>query len=104
MPPSEQTTTEPPAVPQLEFEWYSHGMSGTHFFTIGDRGRVVLPIELRQSRNWSDGTVLFALEEENGVRILSRDELHDELAEAMKGSSLADELIAERHAANGESA
>jgi len=102
--PSEQTTPEPPGVPPLDFEWYRHRTSGTHFFTIGDRGRVVLPIELRQSRNWSDGTVLFALGEENGVRILTRDELHDELAEAMKGSSLADELIAERHAANGKSA
>ncbi len=79
-------------------------MSGTHSFTIGNRGRVVLPIELRQSRGWSDGTVMFAVETAQGVQLMSRDELRDQLAEEMRGPSLADELIAERHAANGESA
>jgi len=79
-------------------------MSGTHFFTIGDRGRVVLPIELRQSRNWPDRTVMFAIETDHGVQLMSRDELRKQLAQEMRGASLADQLIAERHAANGASA
>jgi len=35
---------------------------------------------------------------------MSRDELRKQLAQEMRGASLADQLIAERHAANGASA
>lgn len=79
-------------------EWYSAEMSGTHTFTVGDRGRVVLPIALRQRRDWRDGTVLFAVEDGDGVRVMTREELRKVVAEQLRGPSLVDELIAERRA------
>jgi len=47
---------------------------------------------------------MFAIETDHGVQLMSRDELRKQLAQEMRGPSLADQLIAERHAANGASA
>lgn len=74
-------------------------MSGTHVFTIGDRGRVVLPADLRQRRGWPDGTTLIAVETERGVVIATRDELEGIVAAQLAGPSLVDELLEERRAA-----
>jgi AbrB family looped-hinge helix DNA binding protein len=73
-------------------------MSATQSMTVGNKGRVVLPAEVRRSRNWSEGTVLIALDTDDGVLLMTRDDLERKvLAEfAGKGVGIVDELIAER--------
>jgi AbrB family looped-hinge helix DNA binding protein len=68
--------------------------------TVGNKGRVVLPVEVRQSRNWTQGTVLIALERDDGVLLMTRDDLERRvLADlAGRGGHVVDELLAERRA------
>ena len=73
-------------------------MSGTHAFTVGDRGRVVLPSRLRQSRGWPEGTTLVAIETATGVVVASRDELESIVAKQLAGIDLVAQLLEERRA------
>ena len=74
-------------------------MSDTYFVTVGNKGRIVLPADLRQERGWSEGTILLLLETEGGVELLSRDELEKRvLASATGITGVVDELLAERRA------
>jgi AbrB family looped-hinge helix DNA binding protein len=68
--------------------------------TVGNKGRVVLPSELRQNRGWSEGTVLIAIETDEGVVLHSREELEEIVRRQLAGSNLVEELIAERRAAS----
>ena len=73
-------------------------MSGTHTFTVGDRGRVVLPSQLRQHRGWPEGTTLVAIETATGVVDTSRDELELIVAKQLAGEDLVAQLLEERRA------
>ena len=73
-------------------------MSGTHAFNVGDRGRVVLPSRLRQSRGWPEGTTLVAIETATGVVVASRDELESIVAKQLAGVDLVAQLLEERRA------
>ncbi|MEC5168708.1 AbrB/MazE/SpoVT family DNA-binding domain-containing protein [Glaciihabitans sp. GrIS 2.15] len=73
-------------------------MSGTHAFTVGDRGRVVLPSRLRQNRGWPEGTTLVAIESATGVVVASRDELESIVAKQLAGIDLVAQLLEERRA------
>ena len=77
-------------------------MSGTHAMVVGDRGRVVLPIELRQSREWAEGTTLLAIETERGVVLTTRAELEKLVRAQLGDADLVGELLAERRAASAE--
>lgn len=66
---------------------------------VGDRGRVVLPADLRQRRNWSEGTILVAVESERGVVLTSRDELERLVREQFAGSDPVADLMEERRLA-----
>ena len=72
-------------------------MGGTHTFTVGDRGRVVLPSQLRQHRGWWEGTTLVAIETATGVVVTSRDEL-ELIVEQLAGVDLVAQLLEERRA------
>jgi AbrB family looped-hinge helix DNA binding protein len=65
---------------------------------VGNKGRVVLPAELRQRRNWSEGTVLLALETETGVVLTTRDELEKLVRAQLAGGDLVTELLEKRRA------
>ena len=74
-------------------------MSDTYSVTVGNKGRIVLPADLRQERGWFEGTVLLLLETEGGVELLTRDELERQvLAQADGTTDVVGELIAERRA------
>lgn len=73
-------------------------MSGTHAFTVGDRGRVVLPSRLRQNRGWPEGATLVAIETATGVVVASRDELESIVAKQLAGIDLVAQLLEERRA------
>ncbi len=71
-------------------------MSDTHVLYLGERGRVVIPAEIRARHNWIQGTELIALETEHGVQLLPRDALLDGLQGSMAGLGTVDEFLAER--------
>jgi AbrB family looped-hinge helix DNA binding protein len=73
-------------------------MSGTLAMTVGNKGRVVLPADLRQRRNWSEGTVLLAVETETGVVLTTRDELEKLVRAQLAGGDPVAELLEERRA------
>jgi bifunctional DNA-binding transcriptional regulator/antitoxin component of YhaV-PrlF toxin-antitoxin module len=74
-------------------------MSAVYSAKVGNKGRVVVPAALRDSRGWTDDTVLIFIDEPDGVRLMSRDDLERQvLAEMAGGPSLVDELLAERRA------
>jgi AbrB family looped-hinge helix DNA binding protein len=75
-------------------------MSGTYSLKVGNKGRVVLPAELRQSRGWSDGTALIVIEGNGRVELTTRDALERRVRAQLAGSNLVEELLAERRAAS----
>ncbi|SDQ35114.1 AbrB/MazE/SpoVT family DNA-binding domain-containing protein [Quadrisphaera sp. DSM 44207] len=74
-------------------------MSGTYSVSLGDRGRLVVPAELRDRRGWREGTALVLVETPRGVVLLPRQELRDLVRSDLSGSDVVAELLAERRAA-----
>lgn len=74
-------------------------MSGTYEVTVGDRGRFVIPRELRERAGLSDGTPLTLLETEHGVVMLTRPQLRELVRADLAGVDLVEELLRERRAA-----
>lgn len=71
-------------------------MNTTHAVKMGDRGRLVVPADLRQRQRWDQGTPLIFLETEEGVIVVTRDQMKARVRKQLAGPSLADELIRER--------
>lgn len=80
-------------------QWYATCMSGTSSMRVGDRGRIVLPADLRQRRNWPEGTTLVAVETDRGVILTRRDELESLVRDQLAGRDVVAELVEERRAA-----
>lgn len=76
-------------------------MSGTLIVTVGPKGRVVIPAEVRRSLGLAEGTELAAMVEGDAVVLLPRSAVKRRLRSlfADVGTSIADELIEERRAA-----
>ena len=74
-------------------------MSAVYVAKVGNKGRVVIPVGLRESQGWTDETVLVFVDETDTVRVVSRGDLERQvLAEMAGGPSVVDELLAERRA------
>ncbi|XPP27446.1 MAG: AbrB/MazE/SpoVT family DNA-binding domain-containing protein [Leucobacter sp.] len=71
-------------------------MSTTFSVQIGDRGRLVVPAELRQSQSWAEGTPILLIETEHGVVMTSRERAKELIRAQLSGASLVEELISER--------
>lgn len=71
-------------------------MGTTHVAKMGDRGRLVVPVEVRQRQGWSEETTLVFFESDSGVVVMTRDQLRGVITRGLAGPSLADELIGER--------
>ena len=74
-------------------------MSTTHTVSLGDRGRLVVPAELRARQAWEQGTPLLLIETDRGVVIASREQVKVLVREQLVGADLVGELLAERRAA-----
>ncbi|MDR3069851.1 MAG: AbrB/MazE/SpoVT family DNA-binding domain-containing protein [Propionibacteriaceae bacterium] len=76
-------------------------MSGTTALKMGDRGRLVIPVDVRQRFNLSAGTPLVLLETPSGLAILTQDQLKARVRADYQTDSgdLVGELLAERRAA-----
>ena len=52
-------------------------MSGTHAISMGDRGRLVVPADVRERLGLTPGTPLVLLEAPDGLVLLTREQLLD---------------------------
>ena len=72
---------------------------------MGDRGRLVVPAEVRERAGFAEGTSLVLLETPDGLVLLTRDQLKARVRADLGGTDLVGELLAERRAvAAGEDA
>jgi AbrB family looped-hinge helix DNA binding protein len=65
---------------------------------VGDRGRVVVPAEVRERAGLSEGTQLVLIETPNGLILLTREQLKARVRAELAGHDLVKELLAERRA------
>ncbi|HUP69393.1 MAG TPA: AbrB/MazE/SpoVT family DNA-binding domain-containing protein [Acidimicrobiales bacterium] len=71
-------------------------MDGTHQVVVGDRGRMVVPADVRERTGISEGTVLVMLETPTGLVLLTREQLRDRVRAELADVDLVTELLAER--------
>jgi AbrB family looped-hinge helix DNA binding protein len=74
-------------------------MSGTYPVVLGDRGRLVIPAELRERMHLTAGTPLALVETPRGFLVMTRQELKRLVREDLAGADLVEELLNERRAA-----
>lgn len=66
---------------------------------MGDRGRLVVPAEIRERAGLAEGSVLILLEAPDGLVLLTREQLKARVRSELAGADLVTELLAERRAA-----
>ena len=74
-------------------------MSGTYAITMGDRGRLVVPQELRDRVGLAAGSPLVLVETDGGVLLLTREQAKARVRADLAGLDLVGELLAERRQA-----
>lgn len=74
-------------------------MSGTHVVTMGDRGRLVVPQELRERAGLEPGTALVLVETDGGLVMLTRSQAKERIRSDLAGTDLVAELLADRRRA-----
>lgn len=76
-------------------------MSDTLLLSVGPKGRVVIPVEIRRRLGLQEGSQLVALVEGEGVLLLPRSAVKQRLRGmfADVGTSMAQELIRDRRSA-----
>jgi AbrB family looped-hinge helix DNA binding protein len=73
-------------------------MNGTYLVVMGDRGRLVIPAEIRERAGLSEGTALILLETPTGLVLLTRPQLQELVRADLAGLDLVGELLIERRA------
>ena len=63
---------------------------------MGDRGRLVIPAELRAQAGLSEGTPVVLIAAPGGVLLVSRDQLKSLVRDNLAGLDLVGELLADR--------
>jgi AbrB family looped-hinge helix DNA binding protein len=74
-------------------------VGGTYNLVVGDRGRLVVPAEVRDRAGLSAGTQLVLLETPDGLVLLTRDQLRKRVRRQFADLDLVDQLPAERRRA-----
>jgi AbrB family looped-hinge helix DNA binding protein len=74
-------------------------MSGTYTVVVGNRGRLVVPSEVRDRFGIVEGTPLTMLDTPSGLVLMTREQLKAAVKADLDGLHLVDELLAERRAA-----
>jgi AbrB family looped-hinge helix DNA binding protein len=79
-------------------------MSDTSLLSVGPKGRVVIPVEIRRRLGLEEGSQLVALIEGEGVLLLPREAVRQRLRGMFAGvrTSMAEELVRDRRAAAAE--
>lgn len=73
-------------------------MSGTYPVVMGDRGRLVVPAELRERLHLDPGVHLLLLDTLSGVVLLTREQAKRLLQDGLSDVDLVGELLSERRA------
>jgi AbrB family looped-hinge helix DNA binding protein len=73
-------------------------VSGTYYLVVGDRGRIVVPAEVRERAGLEAGTPLVLIEAPDGLILLTRDQLKARVRAELVGLNLVNELLTERRA------
>lgn len=71
---------------------------------MGDRGRLVVPAEVRSRLGLEAGTPLVLVDTERGVVLTTREQAKVMLREQLRGASLVDELLADRRSSSAADA
>jgi AbrB family looped-hinge helix DNA binding protein len=72
-------------------------MSGTYQVAMGDRGRLVIPADLRERAGLAEGTALTLPETPRGLVLLTRPQIQELVRADLTGLDLVGELLAECH-------
>lgn len=67
--------------------------------TLGDRGRLVVPAEVRAHAGLEEGTPLLLLETPGGLVLMTRAQARELLRRQLAGSDVVGRLLADRRAA-----
>ena len=67
---------------------------------MGDRGRLVVPADVRQRAGLSEGTPLVLVEAPTGIVLMTRAQLRRRVDDELAGLDLVADLLAERRAAS----
>jgi AbrB family looped-hinge helix DNA binding protein len=63
---------------------------------VGDRGRIVVPAEVRERAGLVSGTELILLEAPDGLVLLTREQLRNRVRNELAGLDLVGDLLADR--------
>jgi AbrB family looped-hinge helix DNA binding protein len=74
-------------------------VSDTKSIVVGNKGRIVLPADVRARAGLVEGSTLVLLESPTGLVLLTRDQLRQRVRDELSGVDLVAELIADRRAA-----
>ena len=74
-------------------------MNGIYNITMGDRGRIVVPAEVRENANLTSQSPLVLLDCSDGLILLTREQLLARVREDLAGLDLVSELLVERRRA-----
>jgi bifunctional DNA-binding transcriptional regulator/antitoxin component of YhaV-PrlF toxin-antitoxin module len=77
-------------------------MSGMYQVRMGDRGRLVVPAELRLSAGFVEGTPLILVETGGGVVVVTREQLKTLVRADLAEKDLVGDLLAERRRQSAE--
>ena len=86
-------------IPFIALKWHTGHMSGTYAVTVGERGRLVLPAQVRERHGIGEGTELVLVESPEGLALLTREQLKRRVRTDLAGPSLVEDLLAGRRAA-----
>ena len=73
-------------------------MSGTYQVVVGDRGRLVVPAEVREHAGLISGTELILLDTPDGLVLLTREQLKQRVRSELDDVDLVTQLLDERRA------
>jgi len=76
-------------------------MGDTSTMTVGPKGRIVIPVEIRRHLGLVEGSELVAMVQDDGLFLLPREAVKGRLRGLFAGvrGSMAEELISDRRAA-----
>ena len=76
--------------------WDHATVDGTHVVVLGERGRIVVPADVRKREGRREGTTLVLLTTPEGLVFMTREQLRARVAADLAGLDLVGELLAER--------
>ena len=71
-------------------------MNGMHVVVMGERGRIVVPADVRKRAGLREGTPLVLLPTAEGIVLMTREQLRTRVVENLAGLDLVGELLADR--------